>query len=479
MGALTKQSSMDLTTGNLYKKIIFFSFPIMLAGLLQLLYTQANLVTIRIWGEGDSSVSAIGINGSLITLVIGLFTGLALGANVVMAHAKGRNDAAYAKKVLHSSIILSIIFGISVSIFGVALARYFLIWMNATDDIIDKATTYLSIYFLGMPFTMIYNYGAALQRALGDSKKPLYSLMISAVINIILNIIFVVVLKLDVAGAAIATISSEAIAATMTMYWLIKDKNGFVKFSFKDFKLDKEAALEVIRIGLPAGLESIIFSIANVTIQAESNLFGISSELGNSAASNIEAYLYAVMSAFSQAAAAFVAQNYGALKKDNIKKVLKISIILEVSVSLALGALMTTFLDPMLHIFISSDSQAMEIGRSRLYMILLTYFTCGIMDCYSAFYRSEKYTIVPMIVTLLGCNIVRMAFIFGLYKLPQFHTLMWLYATFPISWVLSSLIYFILYFFIQPKVDRKIDDQLAHQNQGGNPEFVTKYANKK
>lgn len=458
---LAKSHEIDLTSGNLFKKIVLFTLPIMATTILQLLYSQVDLVTLRIFGGGDASVAAVGINGSLINLIVGLFLGLSTGANVVMAQAKGRKDAAFAQKVLQSSLLLALVFGFIVGTFGAIFSRYFLLLMNVTEDVIDNATIYLTIYFLGMPSVMVYNYGAAMQRALGDSRRPLYTLLISAALNVLLNLLFVIVFKLDVMGVAITTVISEFVSAAITVYWLYNNHDNFVKLNFKEFKFDKEASLEVIRIGLPAGLQSIIFSISNVFIQAEANAFGTASEVGNTAASNVEGYLYNILFSVAQTATAAAAQNYGASKKENLAKILRICLIIEVVLGIVLGAIMYALADYELKIFITNSPEAMKIGKDRLLIILLTYFTCGTMDTLSGLYRGEKFTNFPMIATLIGCCILRLVFIFTLFKMEYFHTLVWLYSLYPISWVVTTGIYLCAYPFIKKRVYANIDKDIA------------------
>lgn len=453
-----KRTEEDLTTGNLTKKLIIFTLPIILTTIFQLLYTQVDLITLRLFGGGNNSVASIGINGSLINLIIGLFIGLSVGANVSMAQAKGRNDKEYATKILHSSILLAVILGLFVGALGASLSRVLLEMMHATEEIIDNATDYLIIYFSGMVFSMVYNYGAAILRALGDSKKPLYVLFISGIINVLLDLLFVIVFKLDVIGVGLTTVISEAVAAILVIYFLYKDKNGFVKLSFKKLKLDKEATLEIIRIGLPSGLQSLIFSISNVAIQGETNLFGVNSELGNTAASNIENYVYAIVNGISQSTVAFVAQNYGAKKYENIRKTILISVILELTIGFFLGALVYALSDSFIPIFINNNQEATDIAKSRLFVILLPYFTCGIMDCFASYYRGSKFTIFPMIATLFGTCILRLLFIFTLFKyVDYFHNITWLYASYPISWCVTCLIYIVAYPYLSKKIKNKLE----------------------
>ena len=455
---LAKYREMDLTTGNLFKKLILFSFPIILTSILQLLYTQADLIVLRLYGEGNSSVSAVGVNGSLINLIVGLFLGLAIGCNVVLAQAKGRNDKEYADKVLHSSILLALIFGTIVAVFGAIFAKNFLHLLNVTDDVIDKAATYLTIYFIGMPFSLLYNYGASLQRGLGNSIRPLVTLIITGFINVGLNFIFVIPLKMDVAGVALATVLSMVCSAIITLVELYVDKSAFVSLNFKKLKLDKKASFEIIKIGLPAGLQSIVFSISNVGIQAEANLFGSASEIGNTAASNIENYLYLYLNSVAVGCAAFVAQNYGSKNYENIRKSIFYAGLIQIVSGLAFGAILYLLREPLLNLFINNSPEGYKIGEDRLTLLLFTYFICGVMDVFSQTYRSEKYTFTPLIATFLGCLVIRLLFINTLFKLEYFHTLVWLYSVYPISWVITVGIYLSIYIPIQRRIKVKLSE---------------------
>jgi len=451
----------DLTTGNLFKKLILFTIPLILTTVLQLLYTSADLFVVSNFGGGDNSMGAVGANGSLINLIVGTFLGLSVGANVVVANAKGSNDKEKAKKALHTSLIVSVISGIFVGILGFFLAKYFLTWMNTPSEIIELAAKYLKIYFLGMPFLLIYNFGSSILRALGDSKRPLYTLIITGIFNVGLNFLFVVGFKMDVVGVALGTILSEMVSAIMVIYFLWHNKKAFVQFDFKALKISGPELKEILIVGIPSGLQSMIFSISNVVIQTQTNSFGEIAVNANSASSNMEGYLYYILNSFSVAVVAMVAQNYGAKKKENIKKILLYSLLSVTVIGIVMGGIFVLIKDPLLGILIKDNPDEMKIASNRYILICLTYFMCGIMDVMSAYFRGIKYSVLPTIITLFGCTLLRLVFVFTIFKYVEaIHTLEWLYASYPISWLLTDVIYAVATPFVTKNAFKKIDQSI-------------------
>lgn len=456
------QTEMDLTTGNLFKKIILFALPIMITSMMQLLYTSIDLIVVSKFGGGASSMSAVGANGSLINLIINLFMGFSVGANVVMAHAKGNNNILKGRKTLHTSLLLSLILGIVVGAIGAICARFFLEWMQTPSAYIDQAETYLRIYFIGLPFLIIYNFGASLQRAMGDSTKSFISLTIAGVINVLFNLLFVIVFKWDVAGVAFSTVISEGVAAGLTLLFLYKNK-GFANFRFKELKLDKECCIEIAKIGFPAGLQNFIFSISNVFIQTQANAYGEIAIAGNTASNNIEGYIYAVLNSFSVAGTAFAAQNYGARNKENIKKVFKYGIICSIGSTVIVGGIITLLGRNLLPIFTGDLPEAIESGYQRLMLMALTYFTCGVMDYCAGFLRGIKYSLTPTIITFVGACLFRIIFIYTIYQIPEVHTIQFLYASYPMSWTLTCILYIIAVPILLPKGFKKIDKKITEE----------------
>ena len=448
---------LDLTSGNLFWKMPLFALPLALTTTLQLLYTTIDLWTVSTYGGGNNSMSAIGSNSSLISLIITVLVSLATGSNVILSCAKGENNKDKAKKVLHTSFLIATIGGVFVGLVGYFISKYLLIMMNTPDSILDNANTYLQVYFIGLPFLMIYNFGSQMMRALGDSKKPFIILLISGLINVLFDIIFVKFLDMDVFGVALATVISEAVSAIMTIIFFMFNKHGFVCFRFRDLKIDSLSFKEILKIGLPAGIQGLAFSIPNVLIQ--SSLYSISSYevngqlitqediiAGSSASQQIENYMFAFIDAFAISLCSFVGQNYGAKNIKNIKKSYWYCMIWMLAFSalfMLIGGLLPY---PLLSIFITTNSDvsqtgALIAGKDRLYIMIFTYFLDGIMDVDGNYLRGMKKSTTPALLTLIGCTGTRILFLYTIFNIPFFHTVFWLYSTYPISWILVSLIF--------------------------------------
>ena len=496
---------MDLTTGNFFWKVPLFALPMALTTLLQLLYTTVDLTTVAQYGGGSLSMSAVGSNTPLINLILSLFVAMAVGVNVAVGNAKGANDKERASKALHSSIIFALLCGITVGILGYFIAPYLLRLMNTPESIFSKATQYLQIYFVGMPFLMIYNFGSQALRALGDSQRPLYILILSGIFNIIFDPILVIYGHMDVAGVAWATVISEAISALLTLLWLFLHKKGYVYLEWKKLRMDKESIKEIVKIGLPAGIQALGFNIPNVLIQ--SSLYTIDNYTingvlisqdeiiaGSSASSNIEGYVYAFIDAFAMTAVSFVGQNYGAKKEENIKKVFWDCQIWMMICCLICSLICGFFDEEVLSIFITDGqgivrANALEAGKQRMYMMIFTYVLDGFMDIFGCYLRGMKHSTTPAMITLIGVTGSRILFLYALFPLPQFHTIFWLYFTYPLSWAIVDIIYIPVTLYIQKKVFRSFhteetkapavadSNELAASSASKLP--IKKYSNKK
>lgn len=464
------QSEMDLTSGNLLTNIWLYTLPLLLTSLLQLLYTSADLVVVANFGGGRESMSAVGANGSLINLIVTFFLGLSVGLNVVLANAKGAKDKEKASKCLHSGMLLSVIGGVIVGVFGFFSARSLLEIMHTPVEYIDRSEIYLKWYFAAIPFVMIFNFGSAALRAMGDSKRPFYSLLGCGLLNVILNLLLVIVFHLDVKGVAIATFISEGVEAGLIVLFLVLNKKGFVCLSFKEIRFNREETFEMLRIGIPAGFQSLVFSISNVAIQAEANSFGANVINGNTASNNIEGYLYALLNSFSVAVTAVVAQNFGAGKKENIRKTFKIAIFSVVALGLVVGGILALLRKPLLDIFLlgggageqsaESYAESFKTGSERCLLMCLTYFTCGVMDSCSAYLLGLKYSILPTLVSFVGACLLRLAFIFIVFRnFPYFHTVLWLYASYPLTWLTTDIIYFLIIPHFEKRAFSKIKEE--------------------
>lgn len=464
----------DLTKGNLFLKIPKFVLPLMLTTIFQLLYTTIDLWCVSTFGDGAISMSAIGSNNALINLIVTVLVSLATGANVCISMAKGSGDQKRANRILHTSLIVAVVGGVGVGLFGFFMAPILLKLMDTPSSIITKATTYLKIYFLGVPMLMVYNFGSQMLRALGDSKRPMYILIISGLFNVCCDLLFVCAFKMDVKGVAIATVISQFVSAFLTIGWFIINKNGFVRLKLQELKVSKKELLDILRIGLPAGLQGLAFSIPNVLIQ--SSLYTIKDYYidgvlisqdeivaGASASGQIEGYIFAMLDAFAVGLISFTGQNFGAKKKENMRKCYWYSIAWMMIFWVVCAILCATIPNALLSIFIKESegmviSSAIAAGRQRLYIMGFTYFLDGLMDINSDYLRGMKVSTPPAIITMIGCSGTRILFLLTLFKTTTFHTIFWLYAAFPISWILVNLVYIPVVLVSEKKMFKLIEE---------------------
>ena len=439
----------DLTTGNLFRKLVLYTLPILLTSILSMLFTTVDVLTVSWFGGKSDSIAAIGTNNSTINLLIGLFLGLGVGANIVVANAKGIGDKVKAFRTTQSAIVLAFIAGVLIALVGWFIAEPVLRAIHCEESILPKAALYLRIYLAGSPIILIYNFGAAILRAYGDSRRPLYALLLSGVFNIGLNMLFVAGCHMDVLGVALGTILSQVVGAVAVIYFLKTDKHLFVNFSFKKLKIYPQETREILVLGLSAGLQSVVFNITNVIIQSSVNTFGKLATAGSAASNSIEGYQYLVLNSISTAAMSMIAQNNGARKKENVLKCLKYAMILEIIVPTIMGLFIFFLRRPLMQLFVSPDEvgfeQILEYGYARIMIISLTYFICGINECLSAYYRGLKYSFFPTIVTTVSIVGFRLLFIYTLFRMDYFHNLYWLFATYPFSWIICISIYLLFF----------------------------------
>ena len=452
-----KSKSLDMTDGNLFKKLFLYSLPIVFSGILQLLYNAFDLIICGQYGSVNST-AAISSTNSLINLIVNLFLGLSVGANVLMARCYGQKNKEKADRVAYTSMVFSLIVGVVIGIFGILTSGFFLKLMGTTEDVIELSTAYLRIYFVGLPFSMIYNFGAAIFRATGDSRKPFYYLTISGVCNVLLNLLFVIVFKMDVPGVAIATVISQAVSAVLIIIALLFH-NNFFEFKIKNIRLYKEEAIEIIKIGIPAGLQGVIFSFSNVLIQSSINSLGTNVVGGNGASSSLEGFIYTSMNGVAQACAAFVSANYGAGKKKNIKKIILYSTILVMFMDLVVGGLIFILRHQMLGLYVKND-ESIEAGISRLTIIVTTYFLCGFMDTFANSLRGIGYSVTPMIISLIGACGFRIFWIFTFFPMEKLHNISGLAVSYPISWILTASFQLLLLIILYRKLKFKNDNNL-------------------
>lgn len=445
---MKKNYEIDMCNGPITGKMLRFALPLMLSSMLQLLFNAADIITVGKFGS-EHSLAAVGSNTALINLLTNLFIGLSIGANVLVARFYGAKNGEELNETVHTAMLLSLISGLILTVTGVIFARYFLIWMKTPAEILDLATTYLKIYFLGMPAMMIYNFGSAILRAIGDTKRPLYFLAAAGVINIILNILLVVVFRLDVKGVGIATVISQTVSAILIIRCLAKS-NGDIKLELKKLRFSRGKIGAILRIGLPAGLQGSIFSLSNVVIQSSVNIFGPVVVKGNSAAQNLEGFVYFSMNAFHYATLSFTSQNMGAKKYDRLGKILKNGLCLAILFGAGFGGTVILFGRNLLSIY-TNDSAAISAGMTRLYIITGTYTLCGIMDVMVGAIRGIGYTVLPTIVSLIGACALRLVWLATVFRIPKFHTINTVYLSYPITWLVTIIAHVICYIIIRKK----------------------------
>ena len=429
---------LDMTHGKLIPKVAAFAIPLMLTSILQLLYNAADVIVVGRC-TGKEALAAVGSTASLINLLVNVFLGLSVGTNVVAARYYGANDFKGTQETVHTSIFISLIGGVAIGVFGYIFGGTFLAWMGSPETVLPLATQYIRIYFLGMPFNMLYNFGAAVLRAVGDTRRPLYFLTISGLVNVALNLLFVVGFGMGVAGVAWATIISQMISATLVTVCLIRT-DGFVHLDPKKLRVHADKLLAISKIGLPAGFQGACFSISNVLIQSTVNSYGDVVVAGNSASQNLEGFIYASMNAFHQAAITFVSTNIGAGKNSRIRKSLGATSLLVTLVGVVLGGIAVLFMRPLVGIY-SPEPEVIAAGMRRLRIIAGTYFLCGLMDVFCGVLRGMGAAMVPMFVSIMGACAFRIFWIYAI--LPLYPSLEMLYYSYPVSWVLTGGVHLI------------------------------------
>lgn len=449
---MEKRYELDMCSGSIFKKMLVFALPLMCSSVLQLLFNAADIVVVGRFA-GDNSLAAVGSNTSLINLLTNVFIGLSIGANVLAARHYGADEVKELSKTVHTSMLLSVFSGFLLTVIGLLFAKQLLVLMKTPPEVLELAAVYLRIYFAGMPAMMIYNFGSALLRAVGDTKRPLYYLLFSGVINVILNLIFVILLKMDVAGVALATVISQCISAFLVVRCLMNEQGG-MQLIFSELKFDVKKFLAIIRIGLPAGFQGVVFSFSNVVIQSSINLFGETVVAGNSAASNIEGFIYVAMNAFHQATISFTSQNIGAGKIERINKIMLTGVACVFVTGAALGGIVLLFGRQLLGIY-SESAAVIDAGMVRLTVVLTTYFLCGMMDVMVGSIRGMGYSVMPMIVSLIGACGLRLVWIATIFRIEQFHVIDTIYYSYPVTWTITFIAHLICFAIVRKKLGDK------------------------
>ncbi len=445
----TKSSryEMDMCNGPLFSKVLVFALPLVLSGILQLLFNAADIVVVGRFA-GSVALAAVGSTSALINLLVNVFIGLSVGTNVMVAHCYGSKLYNELNDVIHTAILTALLGGIALISVGFFLSGPLLRLMGTPEDVIEYSVLYMRIYFAGMPAMMVYNFGGAILRAVGDTKRPLYYLFGAGIINVVLNLIFVIVFHMGVAGVALATVISQVVSAFLVVRCLVKTE-GYLKLDLKRLRIVPDKLIKIVRIGLPAGLQGALFSISNVLIQSSINSFGSVVMAGNTAAGNIEGFVYTSMNALHQTAISFTGQNYGAMKFKRIGRLAVICLGIVSVIGLVMGIGAYTFSGTLLQLY-STDPVVISYGVLRMSYVCAPYFLCGLMDVMVGFMRGMGYSILPMIVSLTGACLFRVVWITTIFE--HYRTLPVLYISYPISWVLTFLVHFICFMHVYRKL---------------------------
>lgn len=447
-----KAYTMDMTEGPVLTKILMFSIPLMFSSVLQILFNAADIVVVGKF-VGDTALAAVGSNSALINLVTNLFIGLSIGANVIVARYFGGKQNENTSIAVHTSIALGFISGIILTLIGIIGAPFFLRIMLTPEDVLPQAVLYLRILFAGITSMMLYNFGSAVLRAVGDTKRPLYFLLLAGIINVILNLFFVIVLKMSVAGVALATILSQALSCVLVLWCLTKEDSA-IKLNFRKIRINKIKFIQILKIGLPAGFQGVVFALSNTVIQSSVNSFGSVVMAGSAAAQNIEGIVYFAMNSFYQASITFTSQCYGAKKFARINRVLAMSLLCVVAAGLICGHGLLFSGYRILGIF-SSNSQVIVAGMNRLSVILSTYFLCGIMDVLVGALRGIGYSVLPMVVSLVGSCLLRLLWLATVFQMERFHTTTTVYLSYPISWAITLSVHAVCFAVLRRKLEDK------------------------
>ena len=430
-----KKRSATMLQGPVLWGVISYTIPIILTSVLQLLFNAADLVVVGRFC-GSISVAAVGATGAITNLIINLFIGLSVGAGVTVAHAIGSREETAVHRAVHTALPVALLSGVVLTIVGVALSGTFLGLMGTPETVLPLSTVYMQIYFGGITFNMVYNFSASILRAAGDTKSPLIFLTFAGIVNVVLNVIFVTVFHMNVAGVALATSISQGISAVLVVIALMRRKDA-CKLQLKKMRFYKTELVKLVRIGLPAGIQGSLFSISNVMIQSSVNSFGDVFMSGNAAAGNIEGFVYVIMNSFHQTAVNYIGQNVGAQQYDRVKKVLHVCLGCVCVAGLTAGVLGYSFGPQLLSIYITDSAQAISYGVLRLSFVCLPYFLCGLMDVSTGALRGMGASLEPMIISVLGVCGLRILWVTTLFQIPALHTPQFLYLSYPVSWIIT------------------------------------------
>jgi putative MATE family efflux protein len=443
-----KKQKLDMLNGSIWNKLPVFALPIAATGILEQLFNASDIAIVGNFAQTDktAAVAAVGANSPIIGLILNLFIGIALGANVVIANAIGRDDKQTVQKAVHTSMVVSVIGGVLVAIIGELIAEPLLTVLNVPDDVLELALLYLRIYFLGMPVILLYNFEAAIFRSIGETKMPLIALTLSGILNVLLNLFFVIVLKMSVNGVATATVLANVVSAGILYIKLVKS-DKYIKVEFKKLRIDGKVFAKIMQIGLPAGIQSAVFAVANIVIQGAINSLGTVVIAASSAAFNIEIIAYNVMNSFSQACTTFVGQNFGANKIDRCKKTLFLCLI-EDAIASGTAILIVLITGKFLLSIFNNNPEVIEIGYSRLVIIFIAYIFSMLYEVMSGYLRGFGFSLVPAILTTVGVCVLRIIWINTVF--PANRTFVTIMTAYPVSLATTAVLIFIALIIYRP-----------------------------
>lgn len=443
-----KSNRIDVCGGPILKNMLKFSVPLIFSGLLQLLFNAADVVVVGKFA-GEESLAAVSSTGSLINLLTNLFLGMSVGADVMVARHIGAKQEERVKKAVHTAMLLAVFCGILLTITGMLFTEGLLVLMDTDPDVLPLASLYLRIYFAGMLAGTIYNFGGAVLRASGDTKRPMYYLTFAGAVNVILNLIMVIAFDLGVVGVAVATVVSQFISAILVVRCLMREE-GMIRLRLRELGFDKKELIGIIQIGLPAGLQGVIFSLSNVVIQSSINGFKKTVMAGSGAASNLEGFVYVIMNAFHQSTVSFVSQNYGAGNYARIKKIIISGLSCVIVAGLVFGNLEILFGRQLLSLY-SDEEAVIEAGMQRLPIMCCVYFFCGAMEVMVAVMRGIGYSVRPMLVSLIGACGIRLIWLATIFQMEGFHTVEVVYWSYPVSWIITFLAHVVCFLLVRKK----------------------------
>ncbi len=449
---MNNKHTIDMCNGSIPSKMFRFAIPLMFSGILQLLFNAADIIVVGKFA-GDESLAAVGATTSIINLLTTLFIGLSVGANVLVANYIGAKKDEDIQITVHTAMTVSALSGILLTTVGLICAPTMLELMQTPDEVKELAVIYLRTYFMGMTAVMVYNFGSAILRAVGDTQRPLWFLTIAGIINVVLNLVFVIVFHLDVFGVGLATVISQVVSAVLTVICLMKESSQ-IKLSVKKLRIDRNKLANILRIGLPAGFQGMLFSLANVFIQSSVNSFGTTVIAGNSASANVEGFAFTSMNAFHQAAISFTSQNVGARKKERINKILITALLYAFLVGALFCVIYISFGDKLIGLY-TNNADVINAGVTRLTIIALSYVLAGMMDVFVGSLRGLGYSFVPMTVSVIGICALRLIWLATVFQIDAYHKIETIYFTYPLSWIVTLTAHFISFIIIRNIVFKK------------------------